>query len=82
MKNIIYTLLCIALIGCASPQQQEQNDTTMNKDNNELTAFDVQKEFQKNGFDWWYIQCVVDGQVACGFIDTGTSSFTLGGTGY
>jgi len=38
--------------------------------------------YQKNGFDWWYIQCVVDGQVACGFIDTGTSSFTLGGTGY
>ena len=53
MKNLPFIILCIALIGCASPQQQEQNDTTMNKDNNELTAFDVQKEFQKNGFDWF-----------------------------
>ena len=27
--------------------------------------------------DWWYIECVVDGQVARGFIDRGTSSFDL-----
>ena len=25
--------------------------------------------YAKNGFDWWYIQCDVDGQVACGFIE-------------
>lgn len=31
--------------------------------------------YQKNGFDWWYIQCTVDGQTACGFIDCGSSSF-------
>ena len=34
--------------------------------------------YKKNGLEWWYIQCVVDGKVACGFIDCGTSSFHLG----
>lgn len=53
MKPILFTLLCIALVSCASPKQQEKNDSTMNKNNNELTAFNVQKEFQKNGFDWF-----------------------------
>ena len=54
MKHSIFTFLCIALIGCASPHKQEQNDSNMNNENNnELTAFDVQKEFQKNGFDWF-----------------------------
>lgn len=47
MKQHLITLFCLALIGCASPQQQEQNNETMNKENNELTAFDVQQEFQK-----------------------------------
>ncbi len=42
MKHNLILLLCIAFIGCASPQQQEQIDSTMNKENNELTAFDVQ----------------------------------------
>ena len=28
--------------------------------------------------DWWYIQCTVDGQVARGFIDRESSSFSLG----
>ena len=44
MKNFIFSLFCLALIGCASPQQQEQNNETMNKENNELTAFDMQLE--------------------------------------
>ena len=39
--------------------------------------------YKKNGLEWWYIQCTVDGQVACGFIDCGTSDFSLGSsTGY
>ena len=29
--------------------------------------------------DWWYIECTVDNQVARGFIDRTTSSFTLDG---
>ena len=28
-------------------------------------------------YDWWYIECMVDGKVARGFIDRGTSSFWL-----
>ena len=44
MKHNLIIVLCIALIGCASPQQQEQIDSTMDKENNELTAFDVQQE--------------------------------------
>ncbi len=23
----------------------------------------------KEGYDWWYIECYIDGQVARGFID-------------
>ena len=34
--------------------------------------------YAKEGFDWWYIECTVDGQVARGFIDYAGSSFTLG----
>ena len=47
MKKLFFTLLCISLIGCNSPQQQEQNNETMNKENKELTTFDVQKDYQK-----------------------------------
>ena len=32
----------------------------------------------KNGFDWWYIQCEVDGQLACGFIEVDGTDFHLG----
>ena len=39
--------------------------------------------YKKNGLEWWYIQCTVDGKVACGFIDCSTSDFYLGSsTGY
>ena len=31
--------------------------------------------YAKNGFDWLYIQCTVDGQVACGFIENDLSKF-------
>ena len=34
--------------------------------------------YAKEGFDWWYIECYVDGQVARGFIDYYGASFTLG----
>ncbi len=38
--------------------------------------------YKRNGFEWWYIECVVDGQLAYGFIEM-SSGFTLGsGTGY
>ena len=37
--------------------------------------------YAKNGLDWWYIECEVDGQVARGFIDRSLSAFHLGSAG-
>ena len=51
MKKVLLGILCVALIICGDGKQQ-QNETPMEK-NNELKAFDVQHEFQKNGFDWF-----------------------------
>ena len=74
MKHCLFTFLCIAFIGCASPQQKEQNDSTMNKENNnELTAFDVQKEFQKNGFDWF-----TENLILCSGDTTESNAMTIG----
>ena len=73
MKHSLLTLLCIALIGCAGPQQQEQNTSTMNKENNELIAFDVQKEFQKNGFDWF-----TENLILCSGDTTESNAMTIG----
>ena len=33
---------------------------------------------QKNGLDWWYIECEVDGQIAYGFIEYADARFHLG----
>ena len=34
--------------------------------------------YAKQGFDWWYIECEVDGQVARGLIDYADAPFELG----
>lgn len=34
--------------------------------------------YKKNGLEWWYIECEVDGQQARGFIECSDSSFRLG----
>ena len=34
--------------------------------------------YKKNGLEWWYIECEVDGQLAYGFIEMYESSFRLG----
>ncbi|MBR7024099.1 MAG: hypothetical protein IKI09_11635 [Bacteroidales bacterium] len=47
MKTFVTALVAVILIGCSTPQQQEQNNETMNKENKELTTFDVQKDYQK-----------------------------------
>ena len=73
MKQHLITLFCLALIGCASPQQQEQNNETMNKENNELTAFDVQQEFQKNGFTWF-----TENLILCSGDSTENNAMTIG----
>lgn len=37
MKPYLFILLCIALISCANPQQQEKKDSTVNKENSNET---------------------------------------------
>ena len=34
--------------------------------------------YAKNGLDWWYIECEVDGQIAYGFIEYNEAMFHLG----
>lgn len=52
MKKIAIGLLCAVLWGCAQQQEQEKQESTM-ETKKELTSFDVQKEFEKNGFTWF-----------------------------
>lgn len=53
MKKLLFFAVVVAMFatGC-NGQKQEQKE--MENKNNELTAFDVQKEFEKNGFSWFY----------------------------
>ena len=46
-KTFVTALVAIILIGCSTPQQQEQNNETMNKENKELTAIEGQEDSQK-----------------------------------
>ena len=34
--------------------------------------------YKKDGYEWWYIQCTVDGKPACGFIECSEAQFHLG----
>ena len=34
--------------------------------------------YKKDGLEWWYIECTVDGQIAYGFIEYYDSNFSLG----
>lgn len=52
MKKIAIGLLCAVLWGCAQQPEQEKQDSIM-ETKKELAAFDVQKEFEKNGFTWF-----------------------------
>ena len=35
-------------------------------------VYRVYNYYAKEGYDWWYIECTVDGQVARGFIEVGS----------
>ena len=41
-----------------------------------LSRYDYWK---KDGFDWWYIECTIDGQMAYGFIEVDQSRFHVSG---
>ncbi len=53
MKQLLFSILCITLIGCNTTQQEKSSNTEPNKANTELTAFNVQETFEKNGFTWF-----------------------------
>ena len=52
MKKVFF-IAAMALMMATGCNQQKQEQQNMDKENNELTAFDVQKAFEKNGFSWF-----------------------------
>ena len=56
--------------GC---NQQKQEQTDMNKESNELTAFDVQEAFEKNGFTWF-----TENLILCSGDTTRNNAMTIG----
>ena len=70
-QHLIFATLALLLAtGC---NQQKQEQPTMNKENNELTAFDVQKEFEKNGFTWF-----TENLILCSGDTTCNNAMTIG----
>lgn len=73
MKQLIFSILCITLIGCNTTQQEESNNTEVNKANSELTAFNVQEAFEKNGFTWF-----TENLILCSGDTTENNAMTIG----
>ena len=68
MKKFIIIAATLFITACGN---QQQNDNPM--ENNKLTAFDVQKEFQKNGFDWF-----TENLILCSGDTTENNAMTIG----
>lgn len=73
MKQLLFSILCITLIGCNTTQQEESNNTETNKANTELTAFNVQETFEKNGFTWF-----TENLILCSGDTTESNAMTIG----
>lgn len=73
MKQLLFSILCITLIGCNTTQQEESNNTETNKANTELTAFNVQETFEKNGFSWF-----TENLILCSGDTTESNAMTIG----
>ncbi len=73
MKQLIFSILCITLIGCNTTQQEESNNTEVNKANSELTVFNVQEAFEKNGFTWF-----TENLILCSGDTTENNAMTIG----
>ena len=74
MKKVFF-IVAMALMmatGC-NRQKQEQEQQNMDKENNELTAFDVQKAFEKNGFSWF-----TENLLVCSGDTTQNNAMTIG----
>ena len=66
-------LAALALLLATGCNQQKQEQPTMNKENKALTAFDVQKEFEKNGFTWF-----TENLILCSGDTTRSNAMTIG----
>ena len=60
----------MAATSCNHPEQEQQ---TMNTENDELTAFDVQEAFEKNGFTWF-----TENLILCSGDTTQNNAMTIG----
>lgn len=73
MKQLLFSILCITLIGCNTTQQEESNNTETNKANTKLTTFNVQETFEKNGFTWF-----TENLILCSGDTTESNAMTIG----
>lgn len=73
MKQLLFSILCITLIGCNTTQQEKSSNTEPNKANTELTAFNVQEDFEKNGFTWF-----TENLILCSGDTTENNAMTIG----
>ena len=74
MKKVFF-IAAVALMmttGC-NQQKQGQEQQNMDKENNELTAFDVQTAFEKNGFSWF-----TENLLVCSGDSTQSNAMTIG----
>ena len=75
MKKPLF-LTVVALMTVTGCKHQEQEQPSMNKENNELTAFDVQKTFEKNGFTLF-----AENLLVCSGDSTKSNAMTIGWDG-
>ena len=80
MKKVFFIVAMTLMMatGCnqqkhEQEQEQEQQTETMNKENNKLTAFDVQEAFEKNGFTWF-----TENLILCSGDNTQSNAMTIG----
>lgn len=59
MKHLMIVFLSLSMIGCAQPKQEATNTPVAEEpqaiaeEQGELTPFNVQESFEKNGFSWF-----------------------------
>ena len=68
-KLLLFAAVALMLCACSN---ETKNEIPMEQ-NNDLTAFDVQKEFQKNGFDWF-----TENLILCSGDTTESNAMTIG----
>lgn len=84
MRKLLISILCVSLFGCTQQKSENQQAPSEIKKTQEtttpapekkgdLTAFDVQKEFEKNGFTWF-----TENLILCCGDTTESNAMTIG----